>query len=60
MNKADLNIMLIREQGHREVRQAFHQNPGPKLIQMCDKKAREIRLSAATKEISNNIRHYGE
>ena len=34
MEKADLEIMLIREQGHGEVAQAFNQNTGPELIRM--------------------------
>ena len=33
---------------------------GPKLIQMCDKKAKQVRKRAAHQETSNNMRHYGE
>ena len=58
--EANLDIMMIREQGHREVRQAFHQNPGSKLTQMCDTKSKEIRINAVNKVINNNMRHYGK
>ena len=60
MEEAYLEIMLIRKQGYREVRQAFHQNPGPGLMLMCDGKAKEIRINVVNKEDNNNMRHYGE
>ena len=40
--------------------QAFQLNLGPKLIQICDAKAKESRMNAENKLIDNNIRHYGE
>ena len=40
IKEVDLDITLMGEKNHREVRQAFRQNPGPKLIQMCDEKAK--------------------
>ena len=48
MRKAYLEISLIREQSHKEVTQNFDQNPGPKLIQMIDKKhnkSEDLRLT---------------
>ena len=38
--EACLDITMIREKGHREVRQNFQQNPDPKLIKMCNEKAK--------------------
>ena len=29
-------------------------------MQMCDAKAKDIRMNAETKEMNNNMRHYGE
>ena len=60
MRKADLEIFLIREQGHKEVTPNFNQNPGPKLIKMCDKKAKQVRRRAAYQVTSISMRHYGE
>ena len=40
MRKAHFEMSLTREQGHKEVTQEFKQNPGPKLIQVCDEKAK--------------------
>ena len=60
ITEAYLEMMLIREQGHREVRKAFQQNPGPKLIKMCDEKAKEVIISTSNTETSNNMRHRGE
>ena len=60
IKEVDLDVMLIREKGYREVRQAFHQNNGPVLILMCDGKEKEIRINAANKEASNSMRHHGE
>ena len=57
MKEVDLGIMLIREQGHRKVRQIFQQNPGPKLIKMHDRKAKEVRISADNNATRNNMRH---
>ena len=59
IKEADLDMKLIREQGHREVRQTFQQNPGPKLIKIRYEKAKEIRNSAASKATTHNIRHHG-
>ena len=42
IKEADLDVGLIREQGHREVRQTFHLNPGPKLIHICDQKQKKV------------------
>ena len=47
--------MLKIEQVHREVRQTFQQNPGPKLIKICDKKVKKVRLNTTDKETSNNM-----
>ena len=41
MEEADLDIILMRRQGHREARKDFHQNPGPELIRMCDEKSKK-------------------
>ena len=59
MKEVDLDITVTIEKGHREVRQTFQQNPGPKLIKMCDEKEKEVRKSAANKATSHNVRHYG-
>ena len=60
IRKADLDISLIREQVHKEVTQDFNQNPGPKLIKMCNKQAKQIRSCAAHQLTSNNMRYYGD
>ena len=52
--------MLKIEQVHREVRQTFQQNPGPKLIKICDKKVKKVRLNTTDKETSNNMMCFGE
>ena len=57
MKEACMDIMLIKEQGYRQVRQAFRQNPGPKLMNICDEKAKEIRINAVNKVTNNNMRH---
>ena len=59
MRKADLEITLIRQHGHRDVIQN-DQNPGPKLIKMCDEKAKQVRKRAVHQSTSNNIRYFGE
>ena len=60
MRKADLEITLIRQHGHRDVIQNVDQNPGPKLIKMCDEKAKQVRKRAVYQVTSNNMRHFGE
>ena len=55
MKKVDLEIMLKREEGHREVRQTFQQNHVPKLIKTCNEKVKKVRMSAANKETSKNF-----
>ena len=60
IKEVDLDVMLILEQGHGEVQQAFHLKPGPKLIQMCDAKAKDIRMNAEIKVMNNNMSYYGE
>ena len=60
IKEVDLDVMLILEQGHGEVQQAFHLKPGPKLIQMCDAKAKDIRMNVETKVTNNNMRHCRE
>ena len=40
MKEADLDIMLKREPGHREVSQTFWKNPGPMLIKICDEEVK--------------------
>ena len=53
-------MSLIREQGHKEVTQNFDQNLGPKLIQFCNKRAKQVRMRTANQATSNNTRCYGE
>ena len=60
MRKADLEIALTRQYGHRKVMQRFDQNPGPKLIKMCDEKVKQVRKRAAYQANSNNMRHRGK
>lgn len=60
MKEVDLELTLIRDQGNRGVRHTFQQNTGPKLIKMCNEKAKEVRKSAPTKVINYNMRNYGE
>ena len=50
IKEVDLDVMLIREKGHSEVRQAFHLNLDPKWMQTCDTKAKEIRMNTETKD----------
>ena len=59
IRKADLEISLIRQHGHRDVIQN-DQNPGPKLIKMCDEKAKQVRKRAVHQSTSNNMRYFGE
>ena len=60
IKEKDLDVMLIRDQGHGEVRKSFHLNSGPKLTKMCDTKGKESRMNTETKVMNNNMRHYGE
>ena len=60
MEEVELDTVLIREQGNREVMQAFHMNHGPELIRMCDGKSKEIRINAVSKEDNDNVVRYGE
>ena len=59
MEEVELDTVLIREQGNREVMQAFHMNHGPELIRMCDGKLKEVISNAVNKE-DNSMRHHGE
>ena len=60
MKEVDIDITLIREQGYREERQTFQKNPVPKLIKMCNEKAKEVRNSATNKATSHKMKHYGK
>ena len=50
LEEEDLDIMLIREQGHREVKQAFRQNPGPDLFRITEKQ-KNLELIQSTKDM---------
>ena len=52
--------MMIRDQGHREVKQSFLQNLGSELIRMCDEKEKEIRIDTVNKRDNNDMRHHGD
>ena len=60
MKESDLDIILIREQDHVEVRQVFYQNHGPELMQMCDEKSKEIRINYFNEINNDNMSYYGE
>ena len=42
------------------MRHAFHVNPGPEVIRIGDRKAKDVRINALIKEYNNNARYYGE
>ena len=60
MKEEDLNIMLKRKPGYREVRQTFQKNPVPILIEICDKEVKKVQTKVTDKETSNKMRHYGD
>ena len=60
IKESHVDVTLIREQVHGEVRQAFHLNLGSKLTQMRDAKAKDIRMSTDDKVMNNNMSYCGE
>ena len=59
MKEEDIDTILKREAGHRELRQTFQQNPGPMIIKICDEEAKKVLTKVTDEGNSNNIRHYG-